>query len=463
MADLATLIILGCAVAAWRAVRPGGASPRQETAVAGLAAVGLLVVRVAGGSAVALDVVSMGMLVLTGLLAGYWLAVRREWPRGAMILALAVVTAAGTFWRRDCVESCRGEPLQPDVRLFQQQALHTFNPYAAGLKSPLWSAMHAPLVRLWDDPDQAMRFWSWIFGVAMLPIAGLVIGRLFDPVVGVVVAGLLAADPYLVLLCCEGLREEMGLCLWMAVLLLLFDRPGRSWKRVLLAGLTGGVLIWLRNVEVVPLMALVAWAAASQRWNWRQAATSLLMPVLIVLPFYISQYRASGDAFAMEERDARGLVNLEFMGRPVPAGVNMPTESQAAADPFAGKLISPWKYLFGMHSLGDLARRQVWGSWHIIAGRSFEYGFSRWTALACVVGLVATALSGRHRFAIVFVLFSLLGMRAHMASLGHLDLRLLLPVMVLWLSAGIWLVAAVIRVGGRRWLDGGTSGEIRPG
>jgi hypothetical protein len=463
MTDPATLIILAAAGAAWWAVCPGGIAARRRAVLAGMVLAAVLIVRVAGGARLAFDVVSVGMVVLVGLLAGYWLVVRREWPKGAMVLALAAVTTGGTFWRQDVMEQALANPLQPDVRHFQQQAQQTFNPYAAGLKSPLWSAMHAPILRLASNPDHAMRFWSWIFGVAMLPAVGLVVARLFDPVVGVVAAGLLAADSYLVSLCCEGLREEMGLCLWMAVLLLLFDGAGCSWKRVILAGVAGGVLIWLRNVEVVPLMALLVWAAISRKWTWRQATVGLMLPLIIVLPFYVNQYRTFGNALAMEQRDARGLVNLEFLGRPVPADVPMPTAEQVAQDPFAGEPVSPSKYLLGMRTPSDLVSRQLRGVYHVLAGRSFEYGYSRWTALACAAGLVATILSGRHRFVIVLVLFSLLGIRVHMVSLGHLDLRLLLPVMVMWLTAGTWFVALLVRLGGRRWLAMRDEGERRNG
>lgn len=452
MTDPATLIILASGMAAWWTVCPGGISVRRKAVLAAVVLAAMLAVRLVGGSRPALDVVSVGMVVLVGLLVGYWLAIRREWPHGMMVLALTAVTAGGTFWRQDVMEQVWANPLQPDVRHFQQQAQRTFNPYAAGLKSPLWSAMHAPLLRLAANPDQAMRFWSWIFGVAMLPVVGLVIGRLFDPVVGVVVAGLLAADPYLANLCCEGLREEMGLCLWMAVLFLLFEGDGRSWKRVILAGAAGGVLIWLRNVEVVPLTALLAWAAISRRWTVLQAAVGLLLSLLIVLPFYVNQYRTFGNALAMEQRETRGLVNLEFLGQSVPADVPMPTAEQVAKDPFAGEPVSPAKYLFGMRRPRDLVSRQLRGLYHVFAGRSFEYGYSRWTALACAAGLVATVLSRRHRFVIVLVLFSLLGVRAHIVSLGHIDLRLLLPVMVMWLTAGVWFVALLVRLGGRQWL-----------
>ena len=78
--------------------------------------------------------------------------------------------------------------LQPDVEYYRQRALQTANPFAAGHKSPLWSALHAPILRVWPDQNVSMRLPSWWFGVAMIPLCGWVLGRLLHPVAGVIVA-----------------------------------------------------------------------------------------------------------------------------------------------------------------------------------------------------------------------------------------------------------------------------------
>ena len=98
-----------------------------------------------------------------------------------------------------------------------------------------------------------------------------------------------------------GLREELGLCLWMTVFLLLFEVRMVTWRRVVAAGLTGGVLLLLRNLEVVPLMVLMVWAMVSRRWSLGQAVVGVLLPIMIVMPFYVNQWRVHGDPFAMEK------------------------------------------------------------------------------------------------------------------------------------------------------------------
>ncbi len=346
--------------------------------------------------------------------------------------------------------------LQPDVRYYQQQALRTANPFAAGWKSPLWSAMHAPIVRHASDPDLAMRVLSWSFGILMLPAVAVGMARLFEPIVGVVVAAFLAVEPWSIDLCTQGLREEFGVCLWMAVLVLLFDLRAVAsgpvtWRRVISAGFVGGVLLLLRNTAVVPLLVLMAWATVSQRWPVRRAAVALLLPIGMVLPFYVNQWRVFGDPAAMEKRDARFHANLEFAARP-PPGLSMPAPQEFEHDPFAGEPLSPAAYLLKLHTPKQFVGYQSRGITRIVTGEPFESLCSHWLRLICAFGLIATAVLPRMRFAIVFVLASAIGIPAHLSAINQLELRLLLPVLIIWLAAGWWWIATIIRTGGRRWL-----------
>ena len=330
--------------------------------------------------------------------------------------------------------------------------MKTGNPFAAGWKSPLWSALHAPLVRCLDDGNLAMRVLSWGLGVLMLPLVAVVIGRLFEPIVGVIVAGSLAADPWLFDLCCEGLREELGLCLWMMVFLLLFDVRSVTWRRVVAVGLVGGVLLLLRNLAVVPLMVLMGWAIVGRRWSVGQAVVGLLLPMGMVMPFYVNQWRAYGDPFAMEKRDARYHANLEFSVATAPPGLSMPTAEEKRRNLYAGEPISPLAYLVGYRSWSDFISKQWYGLRRVVLGGPFHSRTSGWLQLVCAAGLVAALFVKQQRFAALFVLASVLGIRAHLLAVNQLELRLLLPVMVVWLAAGWWLIAAAVRWGGRKWV-----------
>ncbi|MHC4796912.1 MAG: hypothetical protein ACYTF1_09740, partial [Planctomycetota bacterium] len=416
----------------------------------------VVVVRLLGGAVAGLDLAATGLLVFVAVVLGRSLLVERVWPKGALVVAVAVVTAIGVYLRADRFDQVLGDSerkLPPDVRYYHQQAMKTGNPFAAGFKSPLWAALHAPLVRIMDDGNLAMRVLSWGFGALMLPLTALVVGRLFEPIVGVIVAGLLAVDPWLVDLCCEGLREELGLCLWMVVFLLLFEERAVSWRRVVAVGLIGGVLLLLRNIAVVPLMVLTFWAIVSRRWPVGQALTGLLLPIALVMPFYVNQWRVYGDAFAMEKRDARYHANLEFNEASAPSGLTMPTAEEKWKNLYAGEPISPLAYLVGHRSFSDFVSKQGYGLRRVVLGGPFHFQTSGWLQLVCAAGLVATLFVKQQRFAALFVLASVLGIRAHLLAVNQLELRLLLPVMVVWLAAGWWLMAAAVRWGGRRWIE----------
>jgi hypothetical protein len=377
------------------------------------------------------------------------LLVRRLWPARALILALAAVTAVGAYQRADRFDQvvhAADRRLQPDVRYYVAQAQRTANPFAAGWKSPLWPALNAPLVRVLNDPGLGIRLASWFFGVLMLPAVGWVMGRLFNAAAGVIVAGVLALDTWLIDLCCEGLREEIGVCLWMLVLGLLFVPRRASWTNAAAAGAAGGALLLLRNIEVAPLAAVTLLATFQRRLSPGGGAAALLMPLLIVSPFYVNQWRTTGDAFAMEKRDARYHANIEFGARG-PAGLEMSSPAESAADLYAGRPLSPAAYLLGHRTPGEFLFYQWAGIRSVVMGDPFHFQASDWIQWACTAGLLASVVCRRQRFAMLFVLASLIGMRAHLQAVDQLDERLLLPVLVIWLSAGWWLITTLIHRG----------------
>jgi hypothetical protein len=284
----------------------------------------------------------------------------------------------------------------------------------------------------------------------MVPAVALVIGRLFEHFVGIVVAGTLAMDSWLIDLCSEGLREELGICLWMAVFVLLFGRGQFTWRRVLAAGAVSGVLLLLRNTDSPVLMVLLAYGLIRARTPALRTAIGLALPIVLVAPFYLNQWRAHGDAFYLEKRDARYHANLEFHSRGAPPGLSMPTAEEYAKDLYAGEPLSPAAYLFRYHTLRELTAGQWTGLRVVLTGKFFT-GVVEWFGLICAAGLAATLLRAEQRFAGIFAAGSILGIRAHLIATGSFEARHLLPVMVVWLAAGWWLIAAAARAGLLKW------------
>lgn len=445
--DASTVILLGC-LAVMGYYLPLAASRMINGLAGGGGWVAVLAVRMAADGAAALDVAAALVLVWTGVGVGRGVIARRVWPAGAMAVALAVVTATGAYLRtyrlQEVLDSSERD-LQPDVEYYRQQALRTANPFAAGHKSPLWPAVNAPIVRALGGTDDSMRVLSWCLGIAMLPLAGWSLGRLLHPLAGVLTAGMLAVEPYLIDLCCEGLREEAGVCLWMAVLFLLLAGEDRPWRSPA-AGAAGGLLLLLRNTFVLPLLAMVIWAIVYRRWRGVRAAVAVLLPVVIVSPFYVNQYRTYGDAFALEKRDARYHANIEFQSG-APPGLAMPSYEAWRRDLYVGDPLSPLAYLFTHHTWGDVLWRQWIGTSRIVRGRPFESRFEPWWGLAGAAGVLASLAVRRARFAGLFVVSSSVGIMAHLMTVHPVELRLLVPVMVVWLGAAWWVIVSVAQVG----------------
>lgn len=390
--------------------------------------------------------------VLVGLAATDALVARRIWPAHAMGVALCVLTATGAFTRAIRFDQLRNEALQPDVVYYRQQAARTWNPFAAGNKTPLWSAMHAPLVRLYPDDPHVMRVLSCCAGIAVVPLLAAVLGRFLGGLVGVLVAGLCAVDTWMIDLCCQGLREETNLILWLLFAAVAFRRDGPSPRGWFGAGVIGGLLLLLRNTNIPALFVLLGYAALTRRWRVWQGAAAIALPLAIVAPFYVNQWRQYGDALHLEHRDARYYVNGEFSGHEKPSRpVSMPSVAELSRDPYAGEPVSPFDYLFRLRPLKAAIQGQIYGISRAMLG--YPYGWGPpigWFGLVCAAGTIGLLVLPT-RWMTLFVLASLLGMQAHLIAIGMIEQRMVLQGYPFWLAGGINLLCAVLGRGLAAW------------
>jgi hypothetical protein len=405
---------------------------------------------------------AVALVVVVGLAAADTVAVRRTWPVRAMGVALCVLTSAGAFTRAVRFEQVRDEPLFPDVAYYRQQASRTWNPVAAGDKTPLWSALQAPLVRLYPDEPAVMRVLSCCAGIAVVPLTAVVIGRFLGNAVGVIVAGLCALDTWMIDLCCQGLREETNLILWLLLFATAFRRDGPSRRGWLGAGLLGGLLLLLRNTNLPALIVVLFYAVLMRRWRPWQGAVAVVLPILIVLPFYVNQWRQYGDAFHLEHRDARYYVNGEFGGgRSTPARpVSMPDAVERSRDPYAGDPVSPFAYLFRLRPLRTALHEQVTGV--ISAMLGFPYGYGppvEWFGLLCAAGTIGLLVLPV-RWMTLFVVASILGMQAHLIAIRMLEQRMILQAYLFWMAGGIYLLCAVVARGVAAWNRGAIEDRV---
>ena len=461
--DAVSVITLFVLFISWRVVPPTWLPilARHRTVGFVLVCVGFVICRKVFDSLTALSLIEAVLLASIALTLGEHLLLNRRWPARAFPIVVGVLAVVGADLRAERLNlflESQDAKLYPDVEYYKQQAKWTMNPWAAGWKSPLWPALNAPLVRTLKNEDTAIRLLSWAFGVALIPAIAVGLAGLFGPIPAVICAAVLAVDSFLIDLCCQGLREEMEACLWILLFVILLRASAASWTRVVSIGILGGVMLLLRNLMLVPYGAIVLLTAIQQRWPIRKAVPAFVLPILIVSPFYVNQYRIHGDALAMEKRDARYHANLEFGINNPPPGLSMPTQAEFDQDLYAGEPLAPSDYLFRYHSLSELCRNQIRGLWSIISGNPFTHETEAWLPLFCIAGLIAACISPRHRIVPLFIVANIVGIRAHLYVIRHLDQRHLIQVMIIWLTTGWWLITLIVQVGGKYWLSQATRG-----
>lgn len=231
-----------------------------------------------------------------------------------------------------------------------------------------------------------------------------------------------------------------------------------TWGRAIAAGLAAGALLLLRNTDIPVLMLLMVYALLPWPISRLRAITAakaivgISLPVLLLAPFYVNQGQTYGDPFYLEKRDTRYHVNAEFMDQGAPPDLPMPSEEAYARDRFTGEPVSPAAYLLKYHSFGDFLHGQWIGLKRTVLGEPFATQASFWMQLLCAAGVVAALVSPRVRFAPLFIAGSMVGIRAHLIATHQLEQRWLVTVMIIWLACGWWLVTAIVRAGGLRWL-----------
>ncbi len=462
MDDLVAILILVLTVPVLRWLAPADRLLRTLLwGLWGAGVVGGVVARAAWGGFAGCVAAALAFAVVLGLALVHCLVARREWPARAMGIALCALTVVGGFQRIARFDQLKDEPLLPDVAYYRTQAQRVSSPFAAGNKAPLWPAVTAPLIRLFPDETWPIRAASCCAGIAVIPLMALVLGRFLGNPVGVLVAGVCALDTWMIDLCGQGLREEANLCLWLLFAAAVFGRDGPAGRGWLWAGLLGGGLLLLRNTNVAALFAVIIYAAAVGAWRWRrsgagawrpwQCAAAILMPLILVTPFYVNQWRKTGDAFHLEHRDARFYVNREFGGSRIPARpVTMPPPEVLEHDPYAGDPVSAFDYVFRLRPPREAVYNQFRGTVVSMLGCGFGWWPPEWFGILCAVGTLGLLVLPM-RWMTILVTASMAGMPAHLISIGMLERRMLLQAYPFWLAGGVALLWAALARGLEAW------------
>ena len=310
-------------------------------------------------------------LLLLGLLG--WRSWGRPMPGKRLVpwvwCALAGIFVWGLSRRIVAFAQVVDQVLESDVLGYREIARGATSAYDTHFREPLWIWITKGWLTLvgWDAPQ--VRMLSLVMSLIMVAVAYKVFrdytGR---PLIGGLVAALLFMNPYLVRLSVRGFREEAYTAAVLAVVYFaLVPTPALSLRAQAVGlALAGAAMQLLRFNSYTILLALLA------LWAWRKAegaralaAVPLLFILAVSVPHILHNQKAYGDPLYSINVHVSWYRNYEFaVAKDMPCE-GCPSREQYFVTPYAGPPVTPFQYLFGMHSLGDIAMTTLKGYWKI--------------------------------------------------------------------------------------------------
>jgi len=289
------------------------------------------------------------------------LVLQEEWARFALI----GVVVWGAALRFEELSSWYWVSLNPDALYYQNVARTMSSPYDTGSREPLWIWVYKAWSMLAGDTEPSFRFLT--VSLSLLVIYASY--RLFrdytrQPFVGLLVALLLSLNPYLIRLSVRGLREEayMLLILCFVYLVCVRTRERSLSAEAIGLALSGAAVQLLRFNSVVFLIPLLA------VWTWRQTAGQrryVALPVafiaLLSVPHMVHNYRTYGDPMYSVNVHYVWARNHEFVNLKKVGCDGCPSREVLQVNCCGGPPVGLYGYLFGMHSLEEIAERMSRG------------------------------------------------------------------------------------------------------
>lgn len=364
-------------------------------------------------------------------------------------------------------------PLNPDAITYMKLAELMTSPYDTGLREPLWIWMIAGWFQLVGASPISLRLLTFVLSLLVV-WAGFAFARSYTgkPVLGLLVAGCLAMNPFMVSLSARGFREEAYLLAILALASLLLVPQRRLSARNAAIGLAaaGGAAQLLRFNSYTFLAPLLMW------WVWqkpKERLVAVVIPVLCITALSIPHLQHNADQFGdpLYSVNAHFMWsrNYEFVVLKETGCAGCPSREEFDANSVSGSNIGAFEYVFGMHTLGEVARYTADGyaRMYLAPTDLFEIQSgtrSPWLFPAYLVGLGVVLFSAQRE---LYLLILLLANRVPFAMSLGIDARLgvqTAPFISLILSIGLsWISEQVWRRGVDvgKWLVGDGWGARR--
>ena len=232
-----------------------------------------------------------------------------------------------------------------------------------GDREPLFILVVKAVLRLLGDSETHVRLVSFFGSLIVVLLTYRVGTRMFGDRLGLLGAFVMAITLPLVRESARGMRLELELMLLLVWVEAAFLSTVRSWwLRGGLSGCLAGLLSLTRVTYLVTLAPLLPFAMVhgKVRRPWMAAGFALLLLGSLQLPHRWNLYRLHGDLFWDVGQHAQWNAEVEFTGQPGPA-----SRREMGSAP-QGSPLSYGEYLFGLHTVPEVAVGTVRGFWKTI-------------------------------------------------------------------------------------------------
>jgi len=326
---------------------------------------------------------------------------QRMWSYFALggVLAMAGASRLGSF-----IEVVPGM-LSDDAAHYMQLAKQMRTPYDTGAQFPFWIWMIKGWFWLTGYSDVHLRLFTVVLSLLMLVVAY----KFFrdytgQPLVGIFVAALLGANPYLVVLSVRGLREEAYIIAILCFLYVVMV-PTARWslrQQAIWLAMSGAAVQLLRfnsYIFLIPLLLVWAWKQGPRQW--KAVALPLVFIVAVSIPHMAHNYRQFGDPmysvnihfdfmYRIETENLK-RVGCEGCRSWDQSGVSSSTEGSLGA----------YEYLFELHSVREVLVNTIRGyfAMYLWPTHLFEIqsGIRSWIGVAFYVLGLGLVLFGPYR------------------------------------------------------------------
>ena len=350
---------------------------------------------------------------------------------GAALAILIPTLVLGTWYRVEAYLVAREKPLEADVQNFYEIARAMHHPYQSRHREPMQILLVKGSLMLFGDRPGSVLLPTLVSSVLLIAATFLFGRAVFSLPVGLVGAVLVAFNHHLIASGARGYREELfGLLVLLFTYVLFVPQGWRVRRRLLLAGVVGGLLLLVRITSatlLVPALGLWAWREGRQsgrRWlPFAWAGAVFLLGLALLAPYLVECWRVFGRPLVAIDAHAQWWAEAE--------------SGHLAKSPPEATTISVFEYLFAPgHILRTLARA-VRGYW-VVARLLPWYG--NWLLLApfALAGAVMTA-ARRERYLLWVAFWVLLPFTVVMPLGGDVRFFMYLyPFYALWSAVGFY-------------------------